>query len=286
MMLFSALFSLLLPALFQLSSSFYTPHRSILKNSFGKITVIPRFVSTAGGDVDGGEINSVPDAKYCPSGQPYPPKPFDPPSGWKGGFEESNPKFAYPVKQPDLSSIPVTTNLANIDKLTRQMKVKWPEFSWQMVPGDETTRTYVKFAEYISRYGYDNEGRIWSIICPQQGATAGSIGEFNVEVTVTGVRGWVNEPKREVAAEMGVMGQIWFTTDKEDNPNLKALANFMDKYTDFPFTKSKSIRIQTNEVGNPNQPLFRNEMGMSKDFKTPSFAQHWYVFVFYCIVPV
>ena len=220
----------------------------------------------------------APDAKYCPTGQPYPPKPFDSPAGWKGGFEESNPEFSYPVRQPDLSSIPVTTNLANIDKLTRQMKVKWPEFSWQMVPGDETTRTYVKFAEYISRYGYDDEGRIWSIICPQQGATAGSIGEFNVEVTVTGVRGWVDEPKREVAAELGVMGQIWFTTDKEDNPNLKALANFMDKYMDFPFTKSKSIRLQTNEVGNPNQTLFRNETGMSKDFKTPSFAQHWYVF--------
>ena len=51
------------------------------------------------------------------------------PSGWVGGFAQSNPAFAYP--NPDLSSLPLLDNLANIDLLQRQQGIKWPEFSWE-----------------------------------------------------------------------------------------------------------------------------------------------------------
>lgn len=157
------------------------------------------------------------------------------------------------------------------------MKVEWPEFSWQMEPGDNTSRCFVKFAEYISRYGYDDEGKVWSLICPQQGVKLSSLGEINIEVTVTGVRGYVNEPGRSVAVDLGVKGQIWFTGDKDAMPLLEALASFLAKYKEyaFPFTKSKAIKVLTNEVGNPRQPLFRNADGMCKDFLSPPFTQHW-----------
>ncbi|MDG1532587.1 MAG: hypothetical protein P8Q99_14710 [Paracoccaceae bacterium] len=38
-----------------------------------------------------------------------------PAPGWVGGFEESNPDFAYP--KPDLSSLKMLDNLANINLL-------------------------------------------------------------------------------------------------------------------------------------------------------------------------
>jgi len=234
-------------------------------------TVAPKSVVAA----ESSDIDGVPDIKYCPPGEPYPPKKFDRPLGWKGGFAESKPEFAYPKPSPDLSSIKVTTNMSNIGKITRQMRAKWPQFSWQKIPGDNTSRCYVKFAEYISRYGYDDTGKIWALICPQQGAKVGKMGEMNVEITVTGIRGYVDEPNRSVAAELGVMGQIWFTGDNNDNPFFIAVANYMDKHLEFPFTKSKSVRVLTNEINNPRQPLFRNLDGMSKDYKHPAFSQHW-----------
>ena len=88
-----------------------------------------------------------------------------PAPGWVGGFAQSNPAFAYPT--PDLSSLPIFGNLENIDKLERQQKVVWPEFSWNSVPdGKDQERCYQMFAPDISRLGYTAEGRVYSIICP------------------------------------------------------------------------------------------------------------------------
>ena len=90
-----------------------------------------------------------------------------PAPGWIGGFEESNTLFAYPA--PNLNSLPVLDNMANIDKLQRQQKVMWPEFSWETIVGEPDSRCFQMFAPDISRLGYTDEGRIYSIICPQQG---------------------------------------------------------------------------------------------------------------------
>jgi hypothetical protein len=56
------------------------------------------------------------------------------------------------------------------------------------------------FTPDISRLGYTNEGRVCAIICPQQGACSPSLGCMNVEVTVTGQRGWADEANRKLAA--------------------------------------------------------------------------------------
>ncbi len=50
----------------------------------------------------------------------------DVPPGWVGGFEESNPAFAYP--DPNLSSLPMLDNMANIPRIKRQQRIYWPEF--------------------------------------------------------------------------------------------------------------------------------------------------------------
>jgi len=229
-----------------------------------------------------GVINGVPDKKWCPLGPQLSfPTKWEAPPGWKGGFAQSKPAFAYPQTRPDLSSIPVTTNLENIPKITRMLKAKWPEFSWQMVPGDDSTRVFCRFTEYISRLGYDDKGQVWSIICPQLGAGLGRLGEANIEVTVTGVRGYLDEmakPSPSVAVELGVMVQVWLTSQ---TPLSTALLNFMSIFysstEEYPIRKAKSIRIQTYEEGNKLQPLIRLGNGTNDRFIAPPFAEHWYV---------
>ena len=63
----------------------------------------------------------------------YPIIPSETPApGWVGGFSTSRPEFAYP--KPDLSSLPMLANMANIPLLQRQLDVLWPEFSWRTQP--------------------------------------------------------------------------------------------------------------------------------------------------------
>ena len=66
------------------------------------------------------------------------------------------------------------------------------------------------FAPDISRLGYTDQGRVYSIICPQQGVESPSLGSINLEVTVTGQRGWVDENTRSLACDMSVEAKAWF----------------------------------------------------------------------------
>lgn len=207
--------------------------------------------------------------------------------GWLGGFEESNPAFAYPpevpkdkekeAKRPDLSSLPMLDNLDNIDLLTRQQKVLWPEFSWETDPGQPNSkRCYQMFAPDISRLGYTDEGRVYSIICPQQGASSDLLGSMNVEVTVTGNRGWANEKNRELAADMTVEGKIWFSPGTlENNRFIKSfLRHFNKRNMPFPVSKEHAIRVSTFKPGHPDQLIFPLRKGSSTDFPIPDFAKH------------
>jgi len=197
-----------------------------------------------------------------------------PVAGWVGGFERSNPAFAYP--NPDLSSLVMEKNRTNIDKLDRQQKVLWPEFSWETKPGaDDPKRCYQMFAPDISRLGYTKEGKVYSIICPQQGACSPHLGCMNVEVTVTGNRGWADESTKEIAADMTVEGRIWFSPSAHNHPNVKKVANdFIAKGFPFPSTKANAIVVTTHLPGNPNQPIFPLRKGLSTDFPIPAFAKH------------
>lgn len=194
--------------------------------------------------------------------------------GWVGGFEESNIQFAYP--EPNLASLPMLDNMANIDKLQRQQAVKWPEFSWETQKGQaDPKRCFQMFAPDISRLGYTDEGRVFSIICPQQGTYSPSFGTLNVEVTVTGQRGWVNESTQQLAADMEVVGKIWFSPSAHQKESVKLIWDFF-KLTrlPFPFNKANAIRVTTHKPGEPQQPIFPLRLGETTEFKVPDFARH------------
>ncbi len=201
---------------------------------------------------------------------------------WIGGFAQSNPKFAYP--DPDLSSLPLLDNMANIEKLERTQHVRWPQFSWESIPGDPSSRCYQLFAPQISRIGYTNEGRVYSIICPQQGIVSPLFGALNVEVTVTSQRGWVDENARgpkviedshSMAADMTVEGKIWFSPSGFDSLAFALLAKFFaSKNLPFPDRKANAIRVKTSKMGDPDQPVFRLSGGLTTWFKIPPFARH------------
>ena len=193
--------------------------------------------------------------------------------GWKGGFAQSDPAFAYP--DPDLSSLPMLDNLANIDKLQRQQDVLWPEFSWLTIPGDTDSRCFQMFAPDISRLGYTDEGRVYSIICPQQGAASPTFGALNVEVTVTGQRGWVDEDTKAVAADMTVEGKVWFSPAAHQHGLVRlAWDLFAKNGHPFPSSKAAAIRVRTHLPGNADQPIFPVRTGASTLFKSPEFAIH------------
>lgn len=193
--------------------------------------------------------------------------------GWVGGFAESNPSFSYP--NPDLSSLPMLDNMDNIDLLQRQQGVKWPEFSWETELGKPESRCFQMFAPFISRLGYTNEGRVYSIICPQQGFCSPHIGSFNVEVTVTGQRGWVNENTKRLACDMTVVGKIWFGPSAMALPLTKKLeAAFQNSKHPFPSKKEHAIQVKTHMLNNPNQPIFPVRSGENKRFISPEFARH------------
>jgi hypothetical protein len=197
-----------------------------------------------------------------------------PAEGWKGGFLDSNPDFNYPT--PDLSSLPLPDNLQNIDKIQRQMKVLWPEFSWETKPGEEDPeRCYTMFSPDVSRIGYSDSGRVYSIICPQQGIHSPSFGSMNVEVTVTGTRGWVNEDTKEMAADMSVVGKIWFSPSSHQGFVVKHLwDHFAQSKQPFPSTKKDAIIIETNKIGFPDEPIFPLTKGQDQRFPNPEWTKH------------
>jgi len=198
----------------------------------------------------------------------------DIPEGWEGGFAESNPAFAYP--DPDLSSLDMLDNMANIKLLTRQQKVRWPEFSWQTEQGNPDSRCYQMFAPYISRLGYTDKGRVYSIICPQQGTWILDEICLNIEVTVTGQRGWANEDNREIAGDMTVEAKIWFTPSKYQGSKLQALWPILELINPkFALNKANAIRIETHSPTDPNEDIFPLLKGETTNFPIPEFAKHY-----------
>lgn len=218
----------------------------------------------------------------------------EPAEGWKGGFPNltEHPEMSYPTpcdntlvvtsddpdaKFPNLNSLEKAGNLDNIHLLKRQWKVVWPEFSWYSEPDNEgdKKRCYQMFAPDISRLGYTNEGQVYAIICPQQGFASPHLGSMNVEVTVTGSKGWANEATKEVAADMGVEGKIWFGPSAHQNQFVKMfMHHFSEHGLKFPFNKDNAIVVQTFKPGDPNQPLFPLRRGLTRKFEIPAFAKH------------
>jgi hypothetical protein len=196
-----------------------------------------------------------------------------PPPGWVGGFAQSNPAFAYP--DPNLSSLRLLGNMDNIDLLQRQQAVCWPEFSWETVLGDPKSRCFQMFSPDISRLGYTDTGRVYSIICPQQGACHPSLGCLNIEVTVTGQRGWADETTKLVAADLTVEGKIWFSPSAHEGLFVKLFWSlFANSKLPFPSDKAHAIRVTLHNSKDTSQSVLPGRNGESTRFKSPDFARH------------
>ncbi|TWV94698.1 hypothetical protein [Chitinophaga pinensis] len=200
------------------------------------------------------------------------------PAGWIGGFSTQPPEQPYP-NSALLASLPFEGNMDNIPSINRMLRAKWPEFSWETQRGDPTTRMYQMFAPDISRLGYDNTGRVWSIICPQQGVYIPSLGlTLNVEVTVTGNRGWMNElASKEAlfAADITIKPTIWFSPDNADSFLWQQLVKLNDKWSDLlPLSKAKGIRLKTSNQDGTND-IIQVRMGEYPNYPFPERANHW-----------
>ena len=202
--------------------------------------------------------------------------------GWVGGFAQSNTDFAYPSQDksqdipPNFESLNMLDNMANIPLIQRQQKVLWPEFSWNSEPDKEDKkRCYQMFAPDISRMGYTDEGRIYSIICPQQGISSDHFGCMNVEVTVTGNRGWVDEKTKELAGDVSVEVKIWFSPSAQEYLLVQMLADHFEKENLlFPSSKEKAMVIKAYNPKPPHNFEFPITRGLTKDFPIPDFAMH------------
>ena len=196
------------------------------------------------------------------------------PAGWAGGFAGLDKRFAYPAC--DLRSLDMLKNMDNIDLLQRQQDVLWPEFSWESEPGNrDPKRCHQMFAPDISRLGYTDQGRVYSIICPQQGVESPSFGSINLEVTVTGQRGWVDEGTRWLACDMSVEARAWFAPGYNEQPAVKLLWKLLDDLGhDFPISKDKAVVVSAHKPGDPKQPIFPLSKGESTRFVAPEFARH------------
>ncbi len=201
-----------------------------------------------------------------------------PAPGWVGGFSTSDPQYAYP--EPNLTALPMLHNMDNIRHLHRQLDVLWPEFSWETKPGDPSSRCYSRFAPDISRAGYNKYGRIYSIICPQQGIYTKHLGDLNIEVTVTSNRGWVDETVADreydlLAADMTVSAQVWFGPTAKDKYLYQVLEQIL-AFADLPFPldKANAIQLDLHHVGDPGKPIISIRSGATTDFPIPERATH------------
>ncbi len=201
------------------------------------------------------------------------------PAGWVGGFSENPPNQPYP-NQKLLDSLSFEKNMDNIPNILRMLRAKWPEFSWETTKGDPNTRMYQMFAPDISRLGYDNTGRVWSIICPQQGVYFPTLGAtLNIEVTVTGNKGWINEQVTSMddlfAADLTIKPTIWFSPDSTAGWFWQQLLKLDNKWNNqLPLSKLKGIRINAKNWDDSGEAI-HVRMGEHPDYPFPDRAKHW-----------
>tara|TARA_A100001015_G_C15013388_1_gene724303 strand:+ start:622 stop:2313 length:1692 start_codon:yes stop_codon:yes gene_type:complete len=148
--------------------------------------------------------------------------------------EEANLNDQYPDGVPGTFANNINNNIDNLQfinnqdlsvdgplsHITREMSIIYPEFSWLPVDvfnnrilsnyGGQDGRVFMRWGSDISRVGFDGEGKVYNLICPQLGRRLNfssdkienmgfpdgwDFGTFNTEVTVLNVRGFVNETK-------------------------------------------------------------------------------------------
>ena len=199
---------------------------------------------------------------------------------WVGGYFQKNPHLDYPKTEPDLSSVPIMDNHCNDQKLQRMQKVKYPEFSWLEDKADPSSRRYVKFYDDISRMGYTNTGRVYSIICPQIGfdlSRIGLCGTFNIEIHVDKTRGWVDEDTRTVCGDLTLYAIVWIDMNDAEKAKYPIRAKLQESFREgeFPFSKEHGTIIRAHYPGKPYEPICPVHNGTDPDYPIPEKRNHF-----------
>tara|TARA_Y100000768_G_scaffold365501_1_gene326846 strand:- start:9823 stop:10974 length:1152 start_codon:yes stop_codon:yes gene_type:complete len=145
----------------------------------------------------------------------------------------------------EYKNIPLRGNHDRDKEGTRMMRGWWPEFNWLEYPGTKyKNKVYRRADQDITRILYNNRGEILSLICPQFGICLPHLGCIRVEVTVTHVKGWINEINKKCRGNAKIVIQLWI--DDYSNKNQSGLIKYItDNYKgNLPFNKKNAIRIK------------------------------------------
>ena len=107
---------------------------------------------------------------------------------------------------------------------------KWPEYP---LDKDNTDNVYSRVTQDISRLLYNDKGEILSFICPQRGQCINHFGCVRVEITVSHIKGWVNEEKKTANGYFKGFLTIWIDEydkkSKKDNNLIKIIKKIYRK---------------------------------------------------------
>jgi len=98
-----------------------------------------------------------------------------------------------------------------------------------------------------------------------------------VEVTVTGVRGWVDEENMSVYADVSVEGNVWIEP-AHGNPLIKVLTKIfkaIDPLGEFPFNKANAVKVEAHQVGKPYKAEWPMVNGTDPDIFQPMNRRHY-----------
>ena len=173
------------------------------------------------------------------------PPPFidkNPPPGFNGGGWYG---YGSEFNTPEYNSIPLRGNHDRDREGSRMMRGWWPEFNWFEYPGtNNKNKVYKRADQDITRILYNNKGEILSIICPQLGCCVPGLGCVRIEVTVTHVKGWIDEKNKKCRGNIKVVVQVWIDNYSKENPPgfIKYITN--NYKGNLPFNKKNAIQIK------------------------------------------
>jgi hypothetical protein len=145
---------------------------------------------------------------------------------------------------PEYNSIPLRGNHDRDREGTIMMRGWWPEFRWFEYPNTNNNSKVYRLADQdITRLLYNNRGEILSVICPQFGFCVPGLGCVRIEITITHVKGWIDEVNKKCRGHVKFMGQIWIDDYSKDHPPglIKYITN--NYKGSLPFSKKHSIKI-------------------------------------------
>lgn len=138
-------------------------------------------------------------------------------------------------------SIPMLGNHDRDTEPTRMMRAWWPEFSWDSQT--DIGMLSKMFQQDLSRIAYTNTGEICSIICPQFGEKIPILGNIKTEVTVTHVKGWVNETNKTMHAWAKMKFKIWMNETEDSNKLVDVFHKLIKDKNKIPLSKQNAINI-------------------------------------------